>query len=219
MICNFTSIDLDILQKLFDGKYDIIIVKNADEDILKKIANVKDIWISDNHKDDIPELGIHANDELPWHVDRILQEPIFCINNLFCKKFNNGASPTMFNIMRRPICQDHKKVKITYTMPEKLDGLKIKKDFIGRSKTYNLVQEDKYGEYYLYTGRISDKDYSYLWDLDEYQYTHHWEIGDLVLWNNYTVAHKRLDSKKHSREFIKQYFLDENEIFGYRRLE
>lgn len=101
----------------------------------------------------------------------------------------------------------------------KLDSIKIKKDFIGHSKTYNLVQEDKYGEYYLYTGVISDKDYTHLWDVDEYQYTHHWEIGDLVLWNNYTVAHRRFASSTDSREFVKQYFLDENEIFGYRRIK
>lgn len=219
MIYRSNIINLELLQDLFDGKYDIIVVKNADRNILKDIANVKDIWITDNHKEEVPLLGIHADNELPWHIDRILQEPIFCINNLYCTKFDNGASPTLFNIMRRDIPIEHKNVIITYTMPNTLDDIKIKKDFVGKTKKYNLVQEDNYGEYYLYTGIISDKDYSSLWNKKEYIYTHNWEIGDLVLWNNYTVAHKREKSKPHSREFVKQYFLDENEIFGNRCLK
>ena len=218
MIKIVDTINLELLQELFNGKHEIILIKNAGKNVLKDLVNIKDIWITDNHEDDIPLLGIHANNKLPWHIDRILQDPVFCINNLYCKKFESGASPTMFSIMRRNISDNHKNVYINYTMLDKIDNLKIKNNFKNKTKTYKLVQQDDYGEYYFYTSKISDKDYSFLWNDMEYQYVHNWEVGDLILWNNYTVAHKRLESKSHSREFIKQYFLDENEIFGERKL-
>lgn len=219
MIYRSNIINLELLQDLFNGKYDIIVKRNADKNCLKNIANIQDLWITDSHKEEIPESGIHANYELPWHIDKILADRLFCINNLYCTKFENGASPTIFSIMRRDILSEHRNLNITYTMPDKLDGLMVKKHFIGTTKTYSLVQEDDYGEYYFYTSTISDKDYTYLYNNENYIYTHNWKVNDLVIWNNYTVAHKRLNSPTHSRELLKQYFLDENKIFGYRRLK
>ena len=71
----------------------------------------------------------------------------------------------------------------------------------------------------IYESNDIDQDYTDIWTKDEYIYVHYWKVNDLVLWNNYTVAHKRQESRTHSREFLKQGFSNENKIFGYRRLK
>lgn len=218
MIYYADDINLALLQNLFIGTYDLIVLKNADESILSNLSNVKDILITDKHEDESPKLGIHASHDLPWHIDRILEDPVFCINNLFCRKFDDDASPTLFSFMRRKIIDKHRDIKVTYSL-HNLTGLDVKEDLKDKIKTYNLVQEDSAGEYYFYTSKIGNKNYDFLFEDENYIYVHNWEVGDLVLWNNYTVAHKRNKSPNYSREFVKRFFLNENQIFGYRSLK
>jgi len=214
--------DENILKQIFTGEKDLVLIKNADIDVIEETVSWKKFYVSDNLEDQVSSQGVRAEHELPWHIDRMLENPKpLAIDSLYCKKFEEGASPTYFSFMRREnILAEHLNEVINYSYSHyKSQEIKFRQNNNTiKEKTYRLVQEDDYGKYYFYTTGISDKNYENLYDDQNYLYVHNWNVGDYILWNNYTVCHRRDSSLGHSREFIKLLLKDEGKYLGYRNL-
>lgn len=214
--------DENILQQIFTGEKDLVLIKNADINLIEQTVNWKKFYVSDNLEDQVSGKGVRAEHELPWHIDRILENPKpLAIDSLYCKKFEEGASPTYFSFMRREnILKEHLNEVVNYSYKHyKNQEIKFRQNNNTiKEKNYHLVQEDDYGKYYFYTTNISDKNYQDLYNDENYLYVHNWSVGDYILWNNYTVCHRRDSSLGHSREFIKLLLADEGKYLGYRNL-
>ena len=222
MIHVLEEFDENILKQVFTGEKDLIIIKNADIDVIEETVNWQKVYISDELEETVSSLGIRADHELPWHIDRILHNPKpLAVNSLYCKKFEEGASPTYFSFMRREnILTEHLNKVVNYSYSHyKTQGLRLKQNNNTiKEETYHLVQEDDFGKYYFYTTNISDQNYEELYDDTNYLYIHNWSVGDFILWNNYTMGHRRGSSLGHSRDFIKLLLKDEGKYLGYRKL-
>ena len=224
------SIDQQVINDLYDGRVQVFIIKNAVKEDVQKFGEleIQDLYL----KKEVP-IGQDESDhvlqeyDMMWHSDRAYNAVPHTFGGLYCVDYEEGASPTYFhdNIKGwQELPKDlQEKVKsegpVFHSIRTYFDRADYPHNF--RSKAYerhfkmnakgnhSLYYNDKFGEYIFFSEGYANT--KYLDELKEHMfkshncYTHNWEVGDLVVWNNYTTAHRRDHTEPHVKRKLIRY--------------
>ena len=212
-----TSRVVSDLEDLREGNIDIFVVKDASKDTIKEFGELikQDMMQADEvpigYQDEAYNLSTHS--DMAWHNDGSHLRSPYPFAALYCEDIDQGASPTHFCDMKQAwkslpenIKDKVKKskraefaVRNWYTRdfiwPYEFQDEKDKHTYLRFARALqHLYRNDKFGEYLYFSPAHTTTDL--LEDLnkvfkDECIYTHHWESNDLVVWNNFTLSHKR----------------------------
>lgn len=209
--------DQSHVEKLYDGSIGVLIIKNSKpEDIEffgellpQDMYSTKVIPIGTTNKE---EEHVWSTTEMLWHQDRAYNKDVHPFVGLYCIAADEGASGTYFCDMQavyrdssdelKNKCDDviavnevakyFRQAEYPHTFRNKV----WERAYKAKAKAeHKLVQEDKHGKFYFYSEAYTIvefedelKSISYQ---DKYIYKHTWSPTDLVVYNNYKVAHKR----------------------------
>jgi len=206
----------EYVDNLHNGDVQVLIVKNALKEDIHKFGELeiqdlylkKEVPIGHNIESD----HVMQEYEMRWHSDRAYGEPHPFVG-LYCEESEKGASPTYFhdNITGWKMIPDDLKQKIkeegpvlhsikTYferaDYPHQFRSKAYERHFKMHAKnTHEMYRNDEFGEYLFFSEGYANTKYldeiKENFYLDENVYAHEWSPGDLAVWNNYTVSHKR----------------------------
>jgi len=204
------------IQLLLDDLYTILIVENADISLL-----LPDSVIDINHYS--KDSHMVSDEYLPWHTDGIFSTDPEKFTGLYAVNVDEEASPTHFKDMREAYSElsndlkeklhDEKatsKVLHYYNesnFPYKFKDESLFSKFIKQSNEHYLIRYDNQDNEYLYYSQIfTDTPYSKEIDETIYNkyYTHYWKPGQLVLYNNRLVNHRRDFTPTHINRELKR---------------
>jgi alpha-ketoglutarate-dependent taurine dioxygenase len=191
------------LQLLIDHFYTILIVENADISSL-----LPDSIIDINHHS--KDSHMISDESLPWHTDGIFSKNPEKFTGLYAVNVDKEASPTYFKDMReayrdlnddlkQKLLNEKAKSKVLHyynksNFPYKFKDKSVFSKFVEQSNEHYLIRYDNEDNEYLYYSQIfTDTQYSEEIDKVIYNkyYTHYWKPGQLVLYNNRLVNHRR----------------------------
>lgn len=230
-----TSTIVSGLQDLYDGKIDVYIVKDATEETIKEFGELakQDVLQTEVVRIgyDGTENSLMTHSDMQWHNDGFHLSNPTPFAALYCEDVEQGASPTHFCDMKSvwsslpDAMKDKLKeaepaeyaaknwAKRDLTWPYEFTDKKAEALYLRFAKTLrSLYRSDKYGEYLCFSPAYTTTDL--LEELskvfkDEYIYTHCWNPKDLVVWNNFTISHKRDTTPKHIKRRLVRYALNE----------
>jgi len=224
--------DQDI-NDLYSGNVHLLIVKNASETDIEKFGDLEnqDLYgkkrVPVGTDDAKTEEHVWQTYEMLWHSDRAYLPDVHPFVGLYCKVADIGSSPTYFcdNFKAWQNLSDNLKAKIkeenpvhfsirTYfertTYPHTFRSAAYERLFKIKSKAYhNLYRNDIWGEYLFYSqGYAKTKYFEELNEeafIDENCFSHIWEPGDLLVFNNLTYSHRRDNTDEKIRRRLMRY--------------
>jgi len=231
-----SKIEQSDIDALYQGDIQILCVKNASREDVVKFGELEeqDLYF----KKEVP-IGTDGNDEdfvwqeedMLWHSDRAYLQDVHAFCGLYCVAADEGSSPTYFldSIQAwKDLDEDLKKKvkeegKVEFSVRNYFDRTNYPHDFrtpvyrrafLMRSKAkHSMYRKDKFGEYIFYSPGYTSTQYLEELNNSLYQekniYTHNWEPGDLVVWNNWTTSHKRDHTPSHVDRRLFRYAFDQ----------
>lgn len=214
-----TELNNDTINGLVDGKYDICVLKNVDKDEIKKFGELigqdlgkkKEVGIGNDKAEYNLKYGKDV--DIGWHSDSSYVKDTHKFAALYGVEVERDASSTYFCNMKSVWRDLPAELKYRIKKEDKTEfSVKNWKDkgnvwpFSNfesekQEKIYlriarqqkKLYQNDEFGEYLFYSPYYTNIDYINPEDVfkDEYIYEHRWSTGDLVVWNNMTMSHRR----------------------------
>lgn len=226
-----TTLDNNTISDLSSGKIDLCILSNVNKDTIKQFGELLEQDLSAQK-----EVGIGNDDveynlqkiEMGWHNDSSHLNNTHKFGGLYGVQIEEGSSPTYFCNMKsvwrdlpEPVKQKVKdEGEVTFSVQNyydravwpffNFDSEKQEKVYLRFAKAQkSLYRNDEFGEYLFYSPFYSPVD---CLDNDVFQekyiYTHHWKDRDLVVWNNYTMSHKRDDTPQHIKRRLVRYAIN-----------
>ena len=209
------------IDSFLNGGIGIIHIENWNNDYsaLEKIGSVNQ---QDYYNNTAVKVGgddnIWQNLDMPWHSDRAYSEKIDDIAVLQCVDIEDSASPTLFCDMQTPVQYASEEI-LNAGKTEYWNKLSKYYDYAVYPVTYKkeshrrlhkrskvkrpLIMEDKLGWFLTYNQAYTICEFSEeIEDLcykSKYIYEHKWKKGDLLLFNNRKITHKRFGSESHIR--------------------
>lgn len=224
--------DLNDLKDFYNGKIQVLIIKNSNENTIKSIGKLENQDLYGKKEvpigtDDKSQDHVWQEEDMMWHNDRAYLSDIHKFVGLYCKEAEEGSSPTYFcdSIRAWTTLDDGLKKKVKEegpvefsvrnyfdrsTYPHDFKTPVYKRAFLMKSRTNRAVyQNDKFGEYLFFSPAYAGTKYLdelyKIYDDTDNIHTHNWEAGDLVVWNNMTVSHKRDHTPSHIRRRLVRY--------------
>ena len=214
------TVDKETLEDFYNGNIDVIIIKNSTAETIHEIGQLEkqdlhgtyQVPIGANQASEKKQV-LRQEEDQPWHNDRMYYRDIHSFCGLRAVHVEEGAGDTYFCDMKAAwaslpedlkekvkaegevefsLANFFKRARYPYDVqdPRELRWLRIKR----RCKN-TIYKKDKYGEYaYFSPLYVSSEYFDILNELlfkDEFIYRHKWESGDLIIWNNHTLSHKR----------------------------
>lgn len=220
------------IRDFYNGKIQVLIIKNANEELIRYIGELeeqdlygkKEVPIgTDNKKED----HVWQEEDMMWHNDRAYLDSIHPFVGLYCKQADEGSSPTYFcdSITAWKKLDDELKQKVIdegsveFSVRNYFERSKYPHDF--RSEVYkraflmksrskqSIYRNDQFGEYLFFSPAYAGTDYyeelNKIFEDEENIHVHNWSAGDLVIWNNMTVSHKRDHTPSHVKRRLMRY--------------
>lgn len=211
------SFDTNDVEDLYSGAVGVLVIKNAKQDDIKFFG---ELLPQDLYKSKVIPIGtknkeedhVWSTTEMLWHQDRAYNENVHPFVGLYCIAADEGSSATYFCDMQqvykdssqelKDACEDvvavnevakyFKQADYPHTFRNKV----WERAYRAKARAnHKLVQEDQYGKYYFYSEAYTltenEQELKQLSYQDKYVFKHDWEPNDLVVYNNYKVAHKR----------------------------
>ena len=227
------------IQDLYDGKVDYLIIKNATEDTIEELGQLQKQDLHGTFKVPVganneERVALRQEDHLMWHNDRMYFKDVHPFVGLYCREAEEGSSGTMFCDMKRAwasLPQDlQEKVKaegeVEFSLRNYFDRARYPYDLEKssharllrlKSKCMNTIyRSDKFGEYAFFSPVYTSSEYldelSELLFKPEFCFTHQWEAGDLVVWNNLTLSHRRDGTPRNVRRNLVRYAFDKKPV-------
>ena len=227
------------IQDLYDGKVDYLIIKNATEDTMEELGQLQKQDLHGTFKVPVganneERVALRQEDHLMWHNDRMYFKDVHPFVGLYCREAEEGSSGTMFCDMKKAwasLPQDlQEKVKaegeVEFSLRNYFDRARYPYDLEKssharllrlKSKCMNSIyRNDKFGEYAFFSPVYTSSEYleelSELLFKPEFCFTHNWEAGDLVVWNNLTLSHRRDGTPRKVRRNLVRYAFDRKAI-------
>lgn len=227
-----TELNQNTISGLASGTYDICILEQATRDTVKEFGELLKQDLSDSK-----EVGI-GNDEvnynlakidMGWHNDSSHLKNTHKFAALFGVDVHTGASPTYFCNMKsvwRDLSEDlknriKKDIGVEFSVSNyykkavwpffNFESKKQEQIYLRFAKSKKeLYQSDEFGEYLFYSPFYTDIEYLDTEDIfkEEYIYKHYWNTGNLVVWNNMTLSHRRDDTPKHITRKLVRYAIN-----------
>lgn len=223
----------DYVDELYNGDVQILIVKNASDRDIHKFGELehqdlygeKEVPIG---TDDKSIDHVWQEVDMMWHSDRAYLSDVHPFCGLYCSAADEGSSPTYFcnNITGwKNLDKDlQERIKsegpVQFTVKNYFEKTTYPHDFRTpvwerafkiKSKTeHELYKNDKFGEYIFFSeayakSKYADEITEKLFNNKENLYTHIWEPGDLVVWNNFTTTHRRDHTPSNVRRRLMRY--------------
>ena len=207
----------ELINDLHEGAYGILCVSGAGRNTIKEFGKLlkQDMYgreeVTIGIEDEEGEKLNHADDML-WHHDRAYSKDIHPLVGLYCIRADEGSSPTHYLDMQGAYRTSPDSLKeaatgvrclnsITKYMTQKEYPYTFKSDLQERAwrrknrATHDLVWEDDYGPFYFYSEAYTETNLEEQLNKavykQEHMYTHYWKPGELLIYNNYKVLHKR----------------------------
>ena len=214
-IRNVNVLMTEDLNDLFQGNISVLMIDHADEGTLKNVVVLEE---QDLYGEKIVKVGTANPEEMHvcmepnmlWHNDRIYSKDMHPFVGLYCVSFGEGSSPTYFCDLKKSyqnLSQELKETiedyKCTFAVktyqgeyPHQYKTPVYERAFNMKAKaTHNIVRRDKFGEYLFFSPSYATP--PFVDELvkqafpEEDQFVHYWKPGQLIIWNNFTVTHKR----------------------------
>ena len=220
------TVDEETMAKFYNGEIEAIIIKNSTADTMKELGTLEsqdlhgtyEVPIGANQASEKKQV-LRQEEDQPWHNDRMYYKDIHPFCGLRAIQVEEGAGDTYFCDMRAAwdslpeelkqnvrdegevpfsLANFFKRARYPYDVQSKaeLRWLQMKRKCMN-----TICKEDQYGEYaYFSPLYVESKYYDELNELlfkDEFIYKHTWSDNDLVIWNNYTLSHKRDGTPRH----------------------
>ena len=220
------------IEDLYNGKVDILVYKNAKEDLIEELGQLEKQDLHGTFKVPVganneERVALRQEDHLMWHNDRMYLKDVHPFVGLYCREAEEGSSGTMFCDMKKAwasLPQDlQEKVKaegdVEFSLRNYFDRARYPYDLEKSSHARllrlkskcmnNIYRNDKFGEYAFFSPVYTSSEYleelTSLLFKPEFCWTHNWEAGDLVLWNNLTLSHRRDGTPRSVRRNLVRY--------------
>ncbi len=224
--------DLNDLKDFFNGNIQVLIVKNADINTIHKVGTLENQDLYGKKEvpigtDDKNEDHVWQEEDMMWHNDRAYLSDIHPFVGLYCKEAEQGSSPTYFcnSIKAWSKLKDDLKKKVIdegpvefsvrnyferSAYPHDFRSPVYKRAFLMKSKTkQSIYRNDAFGEYIFFSPAYAGTKYfdelNQIFEDKDNIHVHNWSAGDLVIWNNMTVSHKRDHTPSHVRRRLVRY--------------
>ena len=227
-----TISNLDDISDLKTGSAHVIIIKNANEKTINQFAKLEEQDLYGKKEvpigsDDKSQDHVWQEEDMMWHNDRAYLNSVHRFVGLYCIEADKGSSPTYFcdsisawKTLDKEL-QDNIKSEgpVEFSVRNYFDRANYPHDF--RSPVYKraflmksrskqeIYRNDEFGEYLFFSPAYTSSKYfneiNKVYENDTLIYTHRWEPGDLVVWNNLTVSHKRDHTPSHIRRRLIRY--------------
>jgi len=234
---NITEKDID---DLYDGTVQGIIVNNATPEDVKTFGELEeqDLYLKKEvpiGTDDETEDHVWQEVDMMWHSDRAYLDDVHPFCGLYCHSADEGSSPTYFtdNFTAWNMLSEDLKTKIKaldeveFTVRRYLEKEKYPHTFRSpvwerafymhaRAK-HKLYRNDEFGEYLFYSEAYAIIDEQLKNEIErtiyvpENIYAHQWKPNQLVVWNNFTLTHRRDHTPKHINRRLLRYAFHRNE--------
>lgn len=156
--------------------------------------------------------GVWKTEEMLWHHDRAYHPDCHNTVGLYCIAAEAGSSPTYFidmvtayedapqyiknKLRTEKGTHSVRKYMEQATYPHTFKDKKEERKWRVLSKAeHPLVQENQYGTFFFYSPAYTETDWEpWLKEhclQEKYIYTHYWEPGDMLIYDNKSILHRR----------------------------